>query len=263
MIFSGRGAILAVIFPDEGKHADSAPTHRERGRGGSPAAGTDTDTIPGWEAEAELAYEQASDRYSLRADFDEEGLDESIMEKVSSGGVVTPVVYGWNPISSRIRTSVQLRWQHRWQTSKDAPRWESDLALDGNWRGEDSHLVYPYSDRMDLLQTRVRAEVKTRFAAVELRAGLSGAGGWVWEKGLTAQAEVTVEPPYRLQEHWDRVLEYAKAPHAGVNLGVHWFIPQVKGLFLRGDFAAIRAFRIVYLPSPWRFSASIGIGYGF
>ena len=109
----------------------------------------------------------------------------------------------------------------------------------------------------------LQAEVKARFAAVELRAGLSGAGGWSREQGLQAQADVQVDPPFRLQEHWNRVLEYARAPRVGAALGVHWYIPAVKGLYLRADLSCLRAFQIVYLPSPWRFYAALGVGFGF
>ncbi len=234
-----------------------------RTRGSIGEKGYDWFRFPGWEATAELAWEQASDRISLRADADAEHLEESVLEKVAYGGVVTPVIYGWNGISHRFRSTVLLGWTHRWQTEPDAPRWTSDLSWEGAWSREKSHYVYPYTDAADIVRMGLQAGVKARFAAVELRAGLSGAGGWSREQGLQAQADVQVEPPFRLQEHWNRVLEYARAPRVGAAFGVHWYIPALKGLYLRADLSCLRAFQIVYLPSPWRYAASLGVGYGF
>lgn len=232
---------------------------RTQGRAGE--KGYDWFRFPGWETEGMLQYESRSDTFLLQLAADADRLEESVLEKVSSGGVVIPVLYGWNAVSRRRDLSAVLGWTHRWGR-RQGPRWEAGLSLAETYRNEQSFLVYPYTDRWELLQNSLKAHGKVVASAFEVRMGLEGLFGLSWEQGLSTHLpDVTVTEPFRYREHWDAVREYAQVPRVGLNAGLSWYIPPVKGLYIRGDISGLRAFKVQYLPSPWRFSAFLGIGY--
>lgn len=233
-----------------------------RTNGGAGEKGYNWFRFPGWEAEALLQYETKSDRFSLQGAFDTDRLEESVMEKKSSGGVVIPEIYGWNAVSRRTRADARLEWTRRWAPGTNGARWEMDLSFEENYQYGHSFLNYPYTDRYDLWKSLLSACGKVHTGAFEVRLGLAGAVGFDQEQGLlSANPAVTSVPPYRQQEHWNAVKEYEKVPRATLNAGLNWYIPAVKGLYLRGDVAYTQAFGVQYLPASWRVAAQVGIGY--
>ncbi len=250
---------LSLAFQKDGWSARLAAL-RTSGHVGE--KGYDWFRFPGWEAEGMLQYDSRSDTFLLQLAADADRLEESVLEKVSSGGVVTPVLHGWNVVSRRRDVSAVLGWTRRWTPRARSPRWEAGLSLAETYHNEHSFLTYPYTDRWDVLQNTLKAHGKVIAGAFEVRMALEGTFGLSWEQGLsTQQPDVTVTEPFRYREHWNAVREYAQVPRVGLNAGLNWYVPPVKGLYLRGDFSCLRAFGVQFLPSPWRFSAFLGIGY--
>jgi len=196
-------------------------------------------------------------RYALR----KQRLDETVLDKVTSGGITTPTLYGANTVSKRALREAVLGWDVR----LDGSRFQTfRLGLGWNELQEASFLTYPYTDEGRLDAWRLSLMGTWQFGRFRLdltgRAGM----GTAREKGLSATAETaSVKAPFRLQADWDRKSEYFTAPRAGADLSLRYGFASVKGLYLQWDGSWLHGFGIDFLPGTERFCTSFRAGYSF
>ena len=206
-------------------------------------------------------------------------LEESVIDKVTSGGVSLPVVYAWNLVSRRRQTEFA-------PTLKLAP----DAGFVRNIRigyscflnDEQVAPQYPYTDRWHLAMHRIHgaftfvlpdAGIWSRFALT-----LGGRIHWAsdYEQGLESvipsasvipsEAKESLTPvtqPTRLTSDWIRKREYLTASAAGLNAALRYDIAALKGLFVSIDASWLHAYRIQYLNGKNRYTANIRLGYDF
>ena len=84
--------------------------------------------------------------HSLRLDLNlqDDQLEESVLDKVTAGGITTPTVYAWNAVSDRNWGSLDLTYAVRFQ---NGPLKLLRAVLHGGLWEEKSYLMYPYEDQ--------------------------------------------------------------------------------------------------------------------
>ena len=85
--------------------------------------------------------------HSLRLDLNlqDDQLEESVLDKVTAGGITTPTVYAWNAVSDRAWSSVDLTYAVRF---RNGPLKLLRAVLHGGYWDEKSYLMYPYGRRL-------------------------------------------------------------------------------------------------------------------
>ena len=199
-------------------------------------------------------------RWALEFRYDRDRLEESVLEKVSEGGVTTPVVYAFNGVSDR--THLQFGGSYGMHFRQGALRTlEAELRY-AKWY-EASYLFYPYTDRLDLgfgtASLRAGFEAGRFLIDIDALAGLGGKQ----EKGLGDVLPEAPLQPYRLQGDWDRKMEYLTATRCGAGLKLTYRVHAVKGLRLTAEGTWQHGFALTVLPGSDRFSGGLRLGYAF
>jgi len=188
-------------------------------------------------------------------------LDEAIMEKVTTGGVTVPRIYGYNSVSDRRVENLSA-----FCTMFFADSHFRSIGLKANvmTRQERSFLMYPYSYGANSVVFSATLSSGLRFGPVGIDLYcLAGAGRTV-ERVLGApEDESLYTKPFRLVSDWDRKQEYMTVPRAGAGMSLKWSLKAVRGLGIIAEASYLHGFNIVLLPGTGRFSGAAGIAYEF
>lgn len=203
-------------------------------------------------------------------------LEESALDKVTSGGVTLPTVYGWNLVSRRRQTDIAptLTISFPYAVHSRPPMLRSlTLGYVAVLMDEQASPSWPYSARWHAALHRLRGNAAFGIPAAGVweRFTLHLGGRYLWandrEEGLSAGADaatvVPAAPPTRLTSDWDRKHEYMTASAVEINGGLVYAIAAVPGLSLRADAAWLHAFKIEYLLGKNRLTATLRLRYAF
>ena len=184
------------------------------------------------------------------------GLDESILEKVSENGVITVYNHGSNRILAR----------ENWTLSPEYEYITSVLELHAgaslDWTGSLSSQMYPYTYYQSLTTWQAGADMILHLGQFDLGAAASFAGGSVHEEDSMVSGTSGVQTsPYRLQDWYDRQMEYQTAQRMNLGLSLRWSF--WKGLYAEAEATWIHAFNLRYISSPNRYGATLKFGYNF
>lgn len=185
---------------------------------------------------------------------------ETVIEKVTDGGVSTPVVYGSNRIYRHegYSASLSYRFMHRrgWMAG-------TSVEFEGNW--DMGTLMYPYydDDRSRHLRWAVMGMVP-----LGKRFILRGGGTFICKIGEHTHVVDVADPsigitstPYRLQDWWDREQEAADATRFLLNAALRFnFGP---GLYVEAGCAWLHGFEIKLLSGSDRQTSYLKFGYNF
>ena len=234
--------------------------------------------FPGHKVEADASWRRNWDcgwHSVLRFHFAWRGqrLEESVIDKVSSGGITLPEVYAWNLVSRRRQTQFAptLLLQPRYGTLRTIRLGYAAMIMD-----EQASPSYPYTDRWHAAMHRLQGAVVLRPGGCRIpsRFTLTLGGKVLWandfEQGLEPAADapgtdaLTPESvPTRLTSDWVRKHEYMTASAAGLDGTLRYEFVSLKGLYLSLDGAWLHAYRVHYLNGKNRFTATLRLGYDF
>ena len=220
--------------------------------------------FPGASVEATIAgaIPGSEGRHVIRADYRWQRKDnyESVLEKVTEGGVTTPVEYGSNRVYALREWSLTPSYRYE---GKDG------LQLAGNLRfihrRELSSVLYPFEahDEIAHLAATVRASVP--LGAFVLRASLNGGALVVRKPGVLTKVDESLEvteEPYRLSDWYRKEREVLGAPRIGASLALRYRLP-LRGLYIEASADFQHALRIQFLEGKNRQSTQLSIGYQF
>ena len=216
--------------------------------------------FPGNEVNARLGYVHETDnaKHFARLGFGWKSgtLDETVLEKITVGGVTTVVGHGQN----RIQTENILKLRPEYEYVSDKVEVLASAKIDIS--KETASQMYPYVMAQSLMTYGADARVKTYVGAFDLAVKAGFAGGKVNEENwLTDEMTGVQTSPYRLQEWYDRQMEYETAKRMSVGLALRWNF--WKGLYAEAEATWLHGFDLQHITNPNRYGATLKFGYNF
>ena len=213
--------------------------------------------FPGNEVNVRLGYAHDAKHFA-RIDFGwrSRTLDETVLEKITVGGITTVVGHGQN----RIQSESGLKFRPEYEYVSD--RLEVIASAKVDISKETASQMFPYVMAQSLVAYGGDIRVKTYIGAFELAAKAGYAVGKVTEETwMTSEDSGVQTSPYRLQEWYDRQMEYATASRMNMGLSLRWNF--WKGLYTEAEGSWLHAFYLKYIPAPNRYEATLKLGYNF
>ena len=184
-------------------------------------------------------------------------MDETVLEKVTEGGVSTVVNQGSNKILT------QKSWSIRPEYEYVANRLEVLAKADIGVKEESVSQMYPYVDWQRLMNYGADVRVKYDWGPVALTAEAGYAAGKVLEDSWTTDDQAGVQTaPFRLQDYHDWQIEYATAPRLKAGLSLRCYV-WGRLLYVQADARLTHAFALKHVASPDRLTTALRIGYEF
>lgn len=181
---------------------------------------------------------------------------ETIIDKVSEGGVTTVHRYGSNRIFSRRTAEYELEYgfeDHHNEFELGAGL-ENELST--------ASQMYPYVARENLVCWSMDAAYTRKIADFTITAALGYRQGTVGEIETEVSEESGVtSAPFRLEEWYLKDIEYKTSPRICAGLSVSCDI--WRGIYVKLSADYTHAFRLSVLPGADRYVASVGLGYRF
>lgn len=217
--------------------------------------------FPGWDASADicLALDSGSGgRHIIGIHGDVMGQKnfETILEKVTTGGVTTTVEHGSNLIFSRTRSYVGASYD------MVSPLWfvraEAGLTI----RDGLSSMMYPYVNEQSVKVFSASADLSRSVGRFDIMclAGISG-GGSVEESSLASGDSGVTGTPARQIKYNDAYLEWLTATQYRLGLGLRCRI--FKGIYAEVNGGALLAPSATVAAGTCRWTGNAGIGYDF
>jgi len=196
--------------------------------------------------------------HSVRFDADWRWLtnNETVIEKVTEGGVSTTVEHGSNQILSR--RNISFRAEYSFKTDND----EFVVKGGADERVSSASQMYPFVVDQDIVQWHVSAGYTRHIGKLDVAAGLGYVGGKCTEaeRSVNEDSGVVTEME-RLEDYYKMDVEYRTAPR--VNIGATVSYDFWKGLYVKAAADYTRAFNITVLPGADRVTATLSLGYNF
>ena len=216
--------------------------------------------FPGNEVSVRAGYKHfAWDRvHYARMNFNWQGrqLHESVLEKVSVGGVSTVIDHGQNMISTE--SSWTLNPEYEYVSQK------VEVLASAYMAGQKKVVsqMYPYVAAQSLLTYRADVKVTGHFGMFSLSAGAGYSAGSVREDNWMTGNDTGVQTsPYRLQEWYDRHMDYMTAHR--LNTGLTLRCSFEEGIYIEVSGAWTHAFSLKHIAAPNRFGTTLKLGYNF
>lgn len=223
--------------------------------------------FPGSSVKAQLRWtlHRPGGVHVFRASYEwrRQELDEYVIDRVTVGGVTTPVEYGFNRIYERRSLSAGPSYDFYGSAGV-----ELHASLELIQEKDRSTMIYPYLDLDQVTLMRLDADGKLPLGAFVLEGGLA-AGCKVGEHshyiGNDNPQMGLVSEPFRLQEWYERAQQYTDSPFVGGKLGVRYnfSIAGRYGLYVEARYTLTHAFGVTLLPGSWRHTGQLTIGYDF
>ena len=216
--------------------------------------------FPGNSASLRLGYKhkgQESQHYArLGLSWNGRRMDETILEKVTEGGISTVVNHGANRILS------QSGWSIRPEYEYVAERLEVLAKAEAGVQEDLVSQMYPYLDWQSLLTFNADLRVKYYLGQFVLIGQVGFGAGKVSADSWLADSQTVVQTaPQRLQNYYDWKTEYATAPRVSAGLGLRWNF--WRGIYAQIEGHVTRGFDHIYIIGNSRAGAGITIGYDF
>ncbi len=181
---------------------------------------------------------------------------ETVLEKVTQGGVTTVAEYGSNLIYGKKAVSGSLEYGLKGEG------FSIGLLGEVNSVDETASQMYPYIFRQNMLLENVRLSVSVpaRKFLPSLAVGYRGGIFHEWEESLDETSGV-VTRPYKLQNYWAGQMEYLTTPQI-------YFTPSLRytfsnGLYIEAGANVVKAFRLQIIKGSVRYDATLRFGYNF
>ncbi len=185
---------------------------------------------------------------------------ESILDKTVEGGITITREYGSNTILRRSSLDSGVEYEYL------SDLLELRAALSSLWQRSLSTPTYPYVYTQDLRKYSASVESLLHIGVFDLGARLSYLQGSVSDgerivEGFLGDASGSVSEPYRLEERYETLCEFATAPRASAGLSFRWNLPR--GLYVEAFGDCMKAFSLKYMSGSLRWDAGIRTGYNF
>jgi hypothetical protein len=216
--------------------------------------------FPGNEAGAVLGYKYAGSKDEhygrLRLGWKGLGLDESILEKVSENGVTTVYNHGSKRILNRGTWTLSPEYEY---VSK---MMEIIAGVDIEWTESLSSQIYPYLYHQSLMTWRAGTDIILHLGQFDLGASAAVGGGSVHEEESMVSGTSGVQTaPFRLQDWYDRQMEYRTASRMNAGLSLRYNFR--KGIYMEAEGSWLHGFDLRFMTGADRFGAAFKIGYDF
>ena len=182
--------------------------------------------------------------------------NETVLEKVVSGGVTLTEEYGSNRILSR-----ELM-DSRMEVEVVRPGFEYVVCLEVEDDETTVSQIYPYVTESELTVGRLS------FTPVWYRGSFDfggsagfGAGRVEENDSMAAEDSGVLTQPYRLQDYYDLEMQYLTAPKADLSVFLRWNLPR--GIYVEADGGFRYAFGAGFPGGSSRASATLKLGWTF
>ena len=215
--------------------------------------------FPGMEMAASLRYRLSQGgrdhHFALRFDWKRQDMDENVLEKVTVNGITDVLDHGSNRIFSREMWSLTPSYEFVSQKVEVL----ASMGLE-RFAGLSSQM-YPYVNALS--ETSVSASLRGLFrvGAFDLKADISVMKGFYDESSVkTGSGEVLTEP-YRLQDWYDRQMEYMSALKTGLGASLRYNFDN--GIYLDASGKWLHGNGLELLGGKDRFKTVLTLGYNF
>lgn len=188
---------------------------------------------------------------------------ETVLEKVTEGGVTTPVEYGSNRIWQR--RSIDFSPSYNFAHKKG---WSVGALLDVEYEKYCITYMYPYVFRHEplLMRGMLHGEVPVWHFLIKGAANFSAAVAVKEASEVAADESLGVSStPFQLGEWWAREKEWQEAPRLSLSLELRYNFRLGRNLplYVEAGCQFTRAFRITALPGANRQTTHLTLGYSF
>lgn len=188
-------------------------------------------------------------------------MDETVLEKVSENGVTTVVGHGENRVQSRVMWTVAP--QYEFVVNEFC---EYSLGAEVGVQNGVASQMYPYVYSQSLVEASAYFGMEYSMGRFDWGVKGTFGKGWVSEEDrLVSEGSGVQTAPYRLQEWYDRQMEYRTAPRFRADVMARYNFD--KGIYLRLDAASLHGYKLQYLiPSDemdGRLMMTLSIGLDF
>ena len=212
--------------------------------------------FPGNSVDVRMGYKH--EKHFARIDFgwNAGALDETVLEKVTVGGVTTVIGHGQNRIQTHSGWSLKPEYEYVSEKVEVLASANVDSQI------ETTSQMYPYVSAQSLMKYGADVRVKTYMGQFDLAIQAGYAGGKVSEEDwMTSEDSGVQTSPYRLQEWYDRQMEYETAQRMRLGLALRWNF--WKGLYAEAEGSWLHGFDLQHISSPNRYKAGLAIGITF
>lgn len=202
--------------------------------------------------------------HTIRAYAQYRGSDtyESVIDRITSGGVTTPVIYGSNRIYRR--RALSSGQSYTFESSKG---WSIKGAAGIEWEKDRGTHMYPFLEYDNSAILTIQTETKIPLGHFSLEAGLLFRHKVADEHLVVDQVEDhdgVHSFPMRLQDWWDMEEEFRNVTLLGASLSIRYnFIILEQKLFVEAGCQYSHAFGIQLLSGSDRQETHLSIGYNF
>ena len=216
--------------------------------------------FPGNSANLRMAYRRYAGNawHYARLDFGWRGrtMDETVLEKVTEGGVSTVVKHGQNQILTQSGWSLKPEYEYV------ANQFEVLAKAEIGVKEEVASQMYPYVNWQTLVNYGADIRMKYRWSRFVMTAEVGYAAGKVQESSWLNDDQAGVQTaPFRLQEYYDWQTEYATAARMKAGMVFRWYFWA--DLYVQADAYLTHAFALNHVASPNRFATTLRLGFNF
>ena len=203
--------------------------------------------------------------FRIRYNWSKGWNNEYVIDKVSSGGVTTPVIYGHNRIFERRRVEIVPEYSFYGSGSMS---WIYKVHAEASYarRNELSSAVFPYSFTGKDEIVKASASVLFQSGRFRLGGGLDFLKGFRDEVSSMAEGETdNGSAPFRPESWYNLWNEWENAARIGAVLSLRYdfAIGQTHGLYAEAAGNMLHGFDIVHCAGANRYGGEIKIGYEF
>ena len=192
----------------------------------------------------------------LSADWKSQSNHETVLNKVTEGGVTTTEVYGSNLVFGRRMLSVRPEYG----LDAESVRLIAGLGIVSLDRQASPLYPYIFTEHDVMMSAYLSGEVPA--GNFDILAGLRFSTGSRVADSRTDEADVDAESePYRLEDWYNMQNEYMLASRLGVKLGARYRFAD--GLYAEAAAQYFRGFNLRYLAGPDRWTVALAVGYVF
>ena len=213
--------------------------------------------FPGNEMNLNVRYRN----FRMAVDRRMQVMDETVLEKVSENGVTTVVGHGENRVQSRVMWNFAPQYEYVYGDLIEI-RAGADVGIQESVASQ----MYPYVYEQSLAEASAYVGMECHVGRFDWGVKGTFGKGWVSEKDrLVSEGSGVQTVPYRLQEWYDRQMEYRTAPRFLADVMIRYNFE--KGVYLRLDAASLQGFKLQHLlPSDemnGRLAMTLSLGLDF
>lgn len=219
--------------------------------------------FPGQALEAKLLGAVGGHTFGLEAEWRQQSNRESVIERVTAGGVTTPSEYGSNPIFERRSVGGGPSWSYESEKG-----WSLSAEAEVEAEAAQSTLMYPYVATEQLTVFRLLLEGAVPLGPFEIEAGLGLRGAL----GEHQHALEIVDPlshvvsvPFQLEE-WHELeheLEEALCLRTALAIRYNFTLARKAACYVQASCQWDHAFKVELLPGANRQITQLSLGYNF